>query len=442
MRCHAFIIYCTFNKRHDAAVSIWTMSMLGAQSSHISCRNCSTMHSHQCPALCDGCMLPISGLCNPSHPAVPLVYTSAFKHCRPAMGASKLQRCIALLLLLAASAAIICSAAEHEQPTATAEPASAKTATAAQQAVKRSTATNPPLQQAASKVAAAPVQQAVQKSSTAPVQTAEGKSAAAAQRRTSNKPNAALQQQATDAEPADPEQQAEVTPASTAVSPRHPVSTNTDMPQQVMPPKSDVLICDGIERTIVVPIQVSPYTLPIGMSCSRANGGVCAALKSVVCLPYTDINGLIGPVTYGDTQANSAPLLVHPDNPLVFTMERGYYMTYVSWTVYDVGTGGARMVAKYPAGSSIGPDMLAHNWTQAPGTVDGAGNCDACSDCNLGKGIKDMRLKARPGTGYSSFELSQLFGSPRCGKSCFDLDGSYWTGMAYSCVKVGLEKKI
>jgi hypothetical protein len=290
-------------------------------------------------------------------------------------------------------------------------------------------------------VAAATVQQAVQKSPVAPVQNVDGKIVAAAQRPTTNKPNAALQQQATDAVPADPEQQAEVAPASTAALPHHAVNTNTDTPQQVMPTKSDVLICDGIERTIVVPIQVSPYTLPIGMSCSRANGGVCAALKSVVCLPYTDVNGLIGPVTYGDTQANSAPLLVHPDNPLVFTMERGYYMTYVSWTVYDVGTGGARMVAKYPAGSSIGPDMLAHNWTQAPGTVVGAGNCDACSDCNLGKGIKDMRLKALPGTGYSTFELSQLFGSPRCGKSCFDLDASYWTGMAYSCVKVGSQKK-
>jgi hypothetical protein len=218
---------------------------------------------------------------------------------------------------------------------------------------------------------------------------------------------------------------------------QHSVFTNAAMPQQVMPPKSDVLICDGIERTIVVPIQVNPYTLPTGMSCSRAAGGVCAALKSVVCLPYTDINGLLGPVTYGDTQAQSAPLLVHPDNPLVFTMDRGYYMTYVSWTANDVGTGGARMVAKYPPGAALKPDVLAHNWTAAPGTVDGAGNCDACSDCTLGKGIKDMKLKARPGTGYSSFELSQLFGSPRCGKSCFDLDGSYWTGMAYSCVKVG-----
>jgi hypothetical protein len=260
--------------------------------------------------------------------------------------------------------------------TAAQQAASINAAVTTQQAAKRSSTTTLPLQQAASKAAAAPIQQAVQKS---------------------------------------------------------PVS-----PQQVMPPTSDVLICDGIERTIVVPIQVNPYTLPTGMSCSRANGGVCAALNTVVCLPYTDINGLIGPVTYGDTQANSAPLLVYPDNPLVFTMERGYYMTYVAWTVYDVGTGGARMVAKYPAGSSIGPDLLAHNWTAAPGTVDGAGNCDACSDCNLGKGIKDMRLKARPGTGYSSFELSQLFGSPRCGKSCFDLDGSYWTGMAYSCVKVGM----
>jgi hypothetical protein len=117
-------------------------------------------------------------------------------------------------------------------------------------------------------------------------------------------------------------------------------------------------------------------------------------------------------------------------------MERGYYMTYVAWRVYDVGTGGAKMVGKYPAGSQIADDKIEHGWTLPPGPVDGDNNCDVCSDCNVGKGIKDMRLDARPGTGYAAFEISQLYGSPRCGKSCFDLDGSYWTGMTYSCMQV------
>jgi hypothetical protein len=199
--------------------------------------------------------------------------------------------------------------------------------------------------------------------------------------------------------------------------------------------QSDILTCDGTERTIILPTTLDPYGLPNGVTCGRPNGGSCATQAKISCKPYTDANGLIGPITFGQ-QPGQAPLLVHPENPLVFTMAPGLFMTYVAWRVYDVGTGGARIVGKYPAGSQIANDKKEHAWTLPPGPIDGAGNCDACTNCTLGFGIQDMTLQARAGTGYASFELSQMYAAPLCGKSCFDLDGSYWSGMTYSCVQV------
>ncbi|WIA34917.1 hypothetical protein OEZ86_013203 [Tetradesmus obliquus] len=304
----------------------------------------------------------------------------------------------------------------EEQPAALRalrQTASKTPTTAQQQAAQAPAATTPQVQDdpAINKVTGLPVQQAVQRGTTAPTQ-----------------------QQASSATPATPptpttDKPAAATPKQAAT--KVPAVNATAVPAA----QSDVLICDGNQHTIVVPTKLSPYTLPPGMSCSRPQGGTCSALQSIACLPFTDNNGLIGPVTYGDTQGGSAPLLIHPDNPLVFAMQPGHFMTYVAWTVYDVGTGGAKMVGKYPAGSQIADDKIEHGWTLPPGPVDGDNNCDVCSDCNMGKGIKEMRLDARPGTGYAAFEISQLYGSPRCGKSCFDLDGSYWTGMTYACMQ-------
>jgi hypothetical protein len=199
--------------------------------------------------------------------------------------------------------------------------------------------------------------------------------------------------------------------------------------------KANTLTCDGTQRTIILPSVSDPYGLPNGISCGRPNGGVCASLGSIVCKPYTDTNSLIGPITFANA-TGQAPLLISPDNPLVFTLAPGMYMTYVAWKVYDVGTGGARLVGKYPAGSPKAQDTADYTWTRAPNAKDGDGHCDACTNCEVGKGITDMQLQADPGTGYSSFELSQMFANPQCGASCFDLDSSYWTGMTYSCVQV------
>jgi hypothetical protein len=199
--------------------------------------------------------------------------------------------------------------------------------------------------------------------------------------------------------------------------------------------QSNALTCDGTERTIILPTAVDPYTLPSGLSCGRPNGGSCAGQDAITCKPFTDNNGQIGPITFGN-QPGQAPLLVNPNNPLVFTLSPGLFLTYVGWRVYDVGTGGARLVGKYPAGSTIAADKDEHEWTLPPGPIDGDGNCDACTNCTVGFGIQDLRVTSRPGTGYSSFELSQIYEAPTCGKSCFDLDGSYWTGMTYTCVQV------
>jgi hypothetical protein len=200
--------------------------------------------------------------------------------------------------------------------------------------------------------------------------------------------------------------------------------------------KSSTLTCDGTQRSIILPTVSDPYGLPNDMSCGRPNGGFCDGLGSIVCKPYTETNGLIGPITFGNATGSQAPLLISPENPLVFMLAPGMFMTYVAWTVYDVGTGGARLVGRYPAGSAKAQDTAEHTWTRAPSSKDVDGNCDTCTNCEVGKGIKDMQLLADPGTGYASFELSQVYSSPQCGNSCFDLDSSYWTGMTYSCVQV------
>jgi hypothetical protein len=200
--------------------------------------------------------------------------------------------------------------------------------------------------------------------------------------------------------------------------------------------QASALTCDGTQRTIVLPSVSKPYSLPNGMSCGRPNGGFCDGLSSIVCKPFTDTDGLIGPITYGNADGNTAPLLISPENPLVFTLAPGSFMTYVAWRVYDVGTGGARLLGRYPAGASKEKDIADYTWARAPTDIDGDGHCDTCTNCEVGKGIKDMQLRADPGTGYTAFELSQVYSSPKCGASCFDLDSSYWTGMTYSCVQV------
>lgn len=94
------------------------------------------------------------------------------------------------------------------------------------------------------------------------------------------------------------------------------------------------------------------------------------------------------------------------------------------------------MAGNYALSSTLQPNILEYEWTKPPGSADDRGDCGECTDCTVNKGIKDMELTSVSGAGFSSFELSQLYANPRCGRSCFDLDGSYWTGMTYKCTLV------
>eukprot|EP00775_Hariotina_reticulata_P009106 gene9106-9275_t len=194
---------------------------------------------------------------------------------------------------------------------------------------------------------------------------------------------------------------------------------------------TDDLVCDGQRNTLVVPRPpypqafptVTPYNSPDSAVCSRPSGGStqCANLASVRCGNITGI----GPVSFG------TPFLVlPPTNPLRFTTTGMKFITYVEWEVYDVGTGGARLKGNYPAGAS---EVNEHVW-EAPPAVPGD-LCGTCTNCEQNKGIKKLSVTAQAGTGFRTFDLSQVTESPLCGQSCFDLDASYWKGMTYSCVE-------
>jgi hypothetical protein len=131
---------------------------------------------------------------------------------------------------------------------------------------------------------------------------------------------------------------------------------------------------------------------------------------------------------------------------LIFTVSnQSIFFTHVTWTVYDVGTGGAKLVGVYgpnSQGQTQPAVEIKHAWEpngpQEGKTPETAGtfSCGACSDCHVGFGIKNMTANAGEGLGFRSFQMSQLYDDVRCGATCFDLDASYWTGMQYSCVTV------
>eukprot|EP00775_Hariotina_reticulata_P012044 gene12044-12187_t len=105
----------------------------------------------------------------------------------------------------------------------------------------------------------------------------------------------------------------------------------------------------------------------------------------------------------------------------------------VKWTVYDVGTGGATITGTYDPSTGLGPVVNNYTWNPEPANV--GDECGACTNCTEGFGIKPLSVSAQDGVGFRSFDLSQAIDAPYCGQSCFDVDGSYWTGMTYSCVE-------
>eukprot|EP00775_Hariotina_reticulata_P006577 gene6577-6805_t len=195
--------------------------------------------------------------------------------------------------------------------------------------------------------------------------------------------------------------------------------------------QSDDLVCDGQVNQLVIPRppypsfpQDTPYNSPASLSCSQPGGIGCGNFRFVRCGNISNI----GPVSFG-----SRFLALPPDTPLRFTTNGTKYLTFVQWTVYDVGTGGARITGNYPAASGLGPVVTNHTWEAPPVNV--GDECGACTNCEEGKGIKTLSVSAQTGVGFRSFDLSQVSDSPRCGASCFDLDASYWLGMTYSCVE-------
>lgn len=133
----------------------------------------------------------------------------------------------------------------------------------------------------------------------------------------------------------------------------------------------------------------------------------------------------------------SGSILLPPYNPLRFTVTTGSkYFTFVQWTAYDVGTGGAVITGTYDPSTGLGP--VVNNYTWNPPVANVGDECGACTNCVEGDGIKPLSVSAQDGVGFRSFDLSQATTNTYCGESCFDVDGSYWTGMTYSCVEVSL----
>eukprot|EP00775_Hariotina_reticulata_P014327 gene14327-53_t len=197
-------------------------------------------------------------------------------------------------------------------------------------------------------------------------------------------------------------------------------------------------------RSITLPLppiaSIPPYSAyslaGTGLECSRRRtGSQCGAQEHVDCSPFANL----GPVTQGAGTSFFLP----PSDPVIITMVNStQYLTFARWTVYDVGTGGAKVVGVYGSSSvsqQTAPVVVAHEW-QPNGkiaNVQGSNTsyfCGACTNCEVGKGVKVMEVLAGYGLGFRSIELSQLYDNVACGASCFDLDASYFTGMEYSCV--------
>lgn len=235
-----------------------------------------------------------------------------------------------------------------------------------------------------------------------------------------------------------------------------PAATNTRTLLQAATPQWGTdygLICDGQLREVVVPVAPypdqspynNPYNNPPGLTCTRPAGGYCGAQAKVDCDDTYEsfargakgnVIKNIGPVN----QNGDGTFVISPLNPLQFYVDPQLagYLTFVEWTVYDVGPGGAKLAGNYGPGGGLQPDVNSYSWVPNGKQTSSDGHsqyCATCTSCTVGQGVTNMTLNARPGTGYSAIEISQLYTDASCGATCVNLDGIYWTGMKYKCVK-------
>jgi hypothetical protein len=221
------------------------------------------------------------------------------------------------------------------------------------------------------------------------------------------------------------------------------------------------LICDGTRRTLDTPIApfpsaanfFYPITTPNDITCVRkdqpavptdvalAENQFCGGRQSFTCSEGGSTFGPIGPITHGTGGgASGTPeAVIPPSNPIIYKLTDSpaqAYLTFVRFTVVDVGTAGAKLGGVYGSDASKEPDVItAHNWT-VNGDQGEPLRCGACSDCREGFGVVPMTVEAAAGAGFRAVQLSALFEDARCGGSCRDIDGMYWSGMEYSCIRV------
>lgn len=245
------------------------------------------------------------------------------------------------------------------------------------------------------------------------------------------------------------------------------------------------LVCDGELHQLAMPagFEVSgfPYAPIINQpdfGCTRRDtsggiedNGACGGQAEITC----DLGGTVyAPVTHG---SGSGYKVAPPSNPIVYFLQPGSAkaLTYVQWTVVDVGVAGARLRGVYADSASRSPVSNDYSWTpNGPrNSTDGTVDYGPCSSCVVGEGIVDLNVTAAPGTGFRcarwhaaaararrgvcavwrrrwahprthaclhtccrSMELSQLYEDVNCGASGVNIDGIYWHGMSYKCLEV------
>ncbi|KAF6260900.1 hypothetical protein COO60DRAFT_841025 [Scenedesmus sp. NREL 46B-D3] len=217
------------------------------------------------------------------------------------------------------------------------------------------------------------------------------------------------------------------------------------------------LICDGNRRTLNTPIApfptaatyFYPIATPAGITCQRRDQPLdatdvalqenqfCGGRESFTCSEGGATFGPIGPITHGTGGVLGSPeAVIPPSNPIIYSLtDAQAYLTFVSFTVVDVGTAGAKLGGVYGSDPNKAPDVVAaYNWT-VNGDQGEPLRCGACSDCRQGFGVVPMTVEAAPGAGFRAVQMSALFEDARCGGTCRDIDGMYWSGMEYSCVR-------
>jgi hypothetical protein len=220
------------------------------------------------------------------------------------------------------------------------------------------------------------------------------------------------------------------------------------------------LICDGTRRTLDTPLAPFPseanffwpIATPTDITCLRrdqpleatdvalAENQFCGSRQSFTCSEGGATFGPIGPITHGTGGVSGSPeAVIPPSNPIIYKLTDSpaqAYLTFVRFTVVDVGTAGAKLGGVYGSDATKAPDVVAaHNWT-VNGDQGEPLRCGACSDCREGFGVVPMTVEAAAGAGFRAVQLSALFEDARCGGSCRDSDGMYWSGMEYSCIRV------